>query len=99
MNFSDCDIQLYIPNSFTPNGDGLNDTFWPVGLLKSVKQFNFQIFNRWGELLFESNRTNSTWDALYQGKLVQEGIYVWKLFFTDKKGVNHRSIGNVNVIR
>lgn len=66
---------LIIPNVFTPNGDGYNDVF----NYKNQQQWDFetQIYNRWGELLFSANNTN--WDGYYKGKKVSEGVYFYKI--------------------
>ena len=54
-------MTLYIPNTFTPNGDGLNDTFGIAG--EAVKDFKMEVFNRWGQLVFESTNPNLRWDG------------------------------------
>lgn len=66
---------FFMPNAFTPDNDGVNDTFGMTG--QNVKDFKMQIFNRWGEVLFESNNPNDRWDGTYQGDKVQEGVYVY----------------------
>ena len=58
-------VNLYVPNAFTPNSDGTNDTFGAKG--DGIIEFNIQIFNRWGELVFESNDINKVWDGIYKG--------------------------------
>lgn len=68
---------LYIPNAFTPNGDGLNDTFGGVG--EGITDYNIQIFDRWGNLLFESNDINKQWDGSYKNELSPSGVYVFKV--------------------
>jgi len=70
----------YIPNTFTPDGNGLNDTFRPYGN-ESVDfdTFHMQIFNRWGELLYETTDVNQGWDGSYKGRQVPQGSYVWKI--------------------
>jgi gliding motility-associated-like protein len=68
-------LNLYIPNAFTPNGDGLNDEFAPVGY--GVKQFEMKIFNRWGELIFTTDDIQNKWDGTYLGEKVQPGSYVY----------------------
>jgi gliding motility-associated-like protein len=70
-------IALYIPNAFTPNGDGLNDTFGPVG--EGITDYSMQIFNRWGNLIFESNDMNVQWDGNYHNEIAPTGTYVYKL--------------------
>ena len=53
-------VSVYIPNAFTPDGDGLNDIFIPVG--KGITEYTLQIFDRWGELIFQSSYFNKGWD-------------------------------------
>jgi len=71
------DFGVYVPNTFTPNDDGLNESFGPV--LRGAKSFNFSIYNRWGEKLFETSDLEKGWDGSYKGKACKEDVYVWKL--------------------
>nr|WP_262918897.1 gliding motility-associated C-terminal domain-containing protein [Tunicatimonas sp. TK19036] len=76
--------QLFFPTAFTPNGDGLNDVFlYKAALLESV---TFEIFNRWGELLFHTDQRDVGWDGMYQGIPVQEGTYLYKITVNDQLG-------------
>jgi gliding motility-associated-like protein len=59
---------LYIPTAFTPNGDGINDRFGVKAL--NLTQFNLKIFNRWGELIFETNEITDLWDGTYNGQAI-----------------------------
>jgi gliding motility-associated-like protein len=59
---------LYIPSAFTPNGDGVNDKFGVKA--QNITDFNLLIFNRWGELVFESNNISDLWDGKYQGEAI-----------------------------
>ena len=70
---------LFIPNSFSPNNDGNNDVFYFRG--RHILDFSMKIYNRWGELLFETTNPNTGWDGMYNGKIVQDGIYTWKIEF------------------
>lgn len=88
---------LYIPNSFTPNGDGINDYFDIQGL--DIKTYKLYIFNRWGELLFESDNLLNRWDGRYKGNLVLIDTYVWKVQYSDYLDNSHEKIGHVNVLR
>lgn len=74
---------LYIPNVFTPNGDGINDFFE----IKSTNllDFTFQIYNRWGSLLYQTNDPNFKWDGKYKGTYCAEGVYVFYLTGTQNK--------------
>lgn len=87
---------LYVPNAFTPNGDGLNETFGPVG--NRVNQFSMRIYSRWGELMFESNDMNNQWDGTYKGVKVQTDTYVYKIFATGEESGSFKKSGKVTVI-
>jgi len=91
----------YIPNTFTPNGDEFNNTFQPVFTMGYDPQsYSFFIFNRWGELIFESHDTKIGWDGTYGDNLVQNDTYIWKLQFKEKsKDIEHNETGHVNVLR
>jgi gliding motility-associated-like protein len=90
-------MTLYVPNAFTPNGDGINDIFKPSGTL--VKTFNMLIFDRWGELIFETESFGRGWDGFYKGQKVQNDVYVWKIYATDFYDIEHILIGHVTVVR
>ena len=74
---------MYIPNAFTPNGDGLNDVFGVIPRLDYVNQYRISIFNRWGQLLFESSDLNQGWDGTYQGEACPAGAYVYRIVYND----------------
>jgi gliding motility-associated-like protein len=90
---------LYFPNSFTPNNDGINETFKGYG--EGVLEYDLQIFNRWGERIFHTDNFNAEWDGKRNGQLVQEDVYVWvatyRLNCDDSRGITRR--GHVTVIR
>ena len=70
-------FSLYIPNAFTPNGDGINDYFMPV--LTSVVTVDFSIFNRWGEEIYYSREIRPRWDGTFNGILAPNDIYTYKI--------------------
>ncbi len=76
---------LFIPNVFSPNGDGNNDYFEIYGSKHVVKFMQLQIFNRWGEMVFETNDVQFKWDGHYKEELVSPGVYIYhlKVTFTD----------------
>ncbi len=88
----------YVPNTFTPNGDGLNDIFRaiPVGMANTTY---FRIFNRNGLLVFETNQYLKGWDGTYNGKQQPNGVYVWMVGGTDKDNKKVELKGTVNLIR
>ncbi len=73
---------FYLPNAFTPNGDGLNDEFKPVQRYDFVKTYHLSIYNRWGEMIFETGDIEKGWDGTYKGQLVQQGTYVYRIVYT-----------------
>jgi gliding motility-associated-like protein len=89
-------MSIYIPNSFTPNGDGLNDTFGVYG--EAIKEFNMQIFNRWGQMIFETNNFNTQWDGKHDGVNVPQGTYVYKYTARGITGAQAYKDGVVTVI-
>lgn len=67
----------YIPNSFTPNGDQLNDEFGVVGV--GVEEVMIQIYNTWGELIFQTKQNQTTWNGQYDNKICPAGVYIYKI--------------------
>lgn len=95
------DCYIDIPNVFTPNGDGHNDYFFPRQLLsESVTAFRMQVFNRWGQVIFEtSNIDGRGWDGRFNNKAQPMGVYVYQI---DVEFVNERKesfSGNVTLLR
>jgi gliding motility-associated-like protein len=97
------DVILYfVPNIFTPDGDEFNETFQPVFTLGfDPYDFHLTIFDRWGEIMFESYNAISGWDGHYgDGGLVEDGVYIWQIEFketkSDKKYTEH---GHVTVLK
>lgn len=72
----DCLEGLYIPNAFSPNGDGINDVFRPL-ILGDIQSFNFQIFNRWGQLVFQTNKPGAGWDGRLGSARQDNNVFVW----------------------
>lgn len=72
---------LYFPTAFSPDQDGHNDTFGAVGL--NAHDYHLKIYNRWGELLFESRNVFDRWDGTFQGEIVSEGVYVYQFTATE----------------
>lgn len=89
---------FYVPTAFTPNGDGLNDIFKPTPVGIAKLDF-FRVFNRYGELVYETSEIGKGWDGIYKGKKQPLGNYVWSLRGTDRKGDLKVMKGNVVLIR
>ena len=83
---------LYIPNAFTPNNDGINDNFKPTGL--GMKRYQMMIYNRWGEKVFESDENNVAWD----GKDALPGYYMYQIFAYDFRNNLHVYKGSVYLL-
>ncbi|CAN5261405.1 hypothetical protein BH09BAC3_BH09BAC3_22860 [soil metagenome] len=98
--------QLLVPNAFSPSlsgtgggssGDGRNDVFLPV--MRGVTQFEMLVFNRWGQLLFETRDATIGWDGYYNGKLCPQDVYVYKLSAKYENGEQVVRTGDINLIR
>ena len=89
-------FDLHIPNTFTPNGDELNDTFGPIG--GGLSSYSMLIFNKWGQLLYETDDIDSPWDGTYEGEVVQSDSYVYKIFATGTKQGVVSTTGTVTVL-
>lgn len=88
---------LYIPNAFVFGG--LSENFGPKGIYENMAaEYNFSIWDRWGEKLFETKTPGQNWDATYKGEKVPIGVYVYMLDFTSLKGKSINRIGIVTVI-
>ena len=75
--YIDDQVNVFVPDAFTPNGDGLNDSFKVI--CNSVIDFDLKVFNRWGEQIFHSDDINKGWDGKFMGEKVEEGVYFWQL--------------------
>jgi len=91
------DATIYVPNTFIPNNDGINDVFRIYG--GNLKEMECLIFNRWGQLINTIDSIDDYWDGTYKGKKCQDGTYTWKLIYVDFLGVKHQLTGHVNLIR
>jgi len=74
---------FFIPNAFTPNGDGLNDVFGAIPRLDYVNRFHISIYNRWGQLIFNTSDLNQGWDGTFKGEACQAGVYVYRIVYHD----------------
>ncbi|MBK5285267.1 MAG: gliding motility-associated C-terminal domain-containing protein [Bacteroidia bacterium] len=71
------EMRIFVPNTFTPNNDGLNDTFGARG--EGIGLYDMQIFDRWGNPIFHSSNPNQQWDGTYHKEKAPEGAYVYKI--------------------
>ena len=96
MTFDKNDYTLYVPNSFTPNKDVVNDVWFVKGTC--INSFNCLIFNRWGERIMELVNINETWDGTFKGKNVPDGVYVYLIEAETNNGTIYRN-GHIIVFR
>jgi gliding motility-associated-like protein len=93
-------IHLYVPNTFTPNGDKFNNLFTPI-IGEGVKPdvFNMSIFSRWGDLVYETKNIEIGWDGTKRNLDCPDGDYLWKIEFKAQDEINHVYMGHVTLIR
>ncbi len=94
-------VTFHMPTAFSPNGDSVNDLFKGAGVLLGVTNYRFEIWNRWGQLIFETDDPEAGWDGRVNNSLefASSGIYVCKVKFDKPRGVPFEYKGFVSVIR
>jgi len=95
-------LLFYVPNTYTPDGDEYNNTFIPVFSNKNkVESIHLLIYNRWGEIVFESKNIDFGWDGTYKNRKAQDGTYTWELIFKNNscRGKIEHIYGSVNLLR
>jgi gliding motility-associated-like protein len=94
------DPVVYVPNAFTPNGDGVNDILIPVTNDISSNNYSFTVFNRWGQVVFESKQPGQGWDGLMQGLKCKEDVYSFVLLFeTNGNNIGQRKTGHFSLLK
>jgi gliding motility-associated-like protein len=100
IRYVKCHYCLFVPNAFSPNGDGKNDRF---NVLETclIEKYKLQVFNRWGELVFTTLSTSNSWDGIYNGKEAESGVYFYRINakLTDKSKEEIELKGDVTLIR
>ena len=91
------DIPIFIPNTFTPNGDHKNDIFKIYGT--GISSYHLWIYDRWGELLFESDQLFPSWDGTYKGQDLNTGVYVYQVDITMWDATHIIKKGDVTLFR
>jgi gliding motility-associated-like protein len=92
-----CEGSLYVPNIFSPNGDGNNDVLYVRG--QNLKELSFAVYNRWGQLVFESKDVNLGWAGTHKQSKCESGVYFYYVEAVDEDGNTLRKKGNVSLIR
>jgi gliding motility-associated-like protein len=93
-----CDCLVYVPNAFTPDKDEHNNTFGAKFDCTFIS-FHLTVYNRWGELIWESNDPNVQWDGTFENHLVPNGIYVYKLQYSSNYSANEVVLGHFSLLR
>ncbi len=93
------DLLVYIPNAFTPDGDGLNDGFGFKNSGLTSKGFEFRIFDRWGEQMYYTNDISGLWDGTFKGAPCQQDVYVYTILVVDNFGKEKKYLGNITLVR
>lgn len=93
------DFLVFVPNAFTPDGDDYNNDFKPVFQNVKPDNYDFLIFNRWGEKIFEGHNLDDSWDGNYGGDMVPDDVYVWLIRVTDNKDIEHEYRGHVTLLK
>lgn len=93
--------EIYLPNAFTPDGDDFNQMFYAKGYGISDKDYTLFIFNRWGDLIFESHDMNIGWDGTLNkdGTKAQDDVYTWVVYFRDISEKKHKKEGHVSLLK
>jgi gliding motility-associated-like protein len=94
--------EVWIPNSFSPNSDGLNDTWFPIGRNLDSKAIGIEVmvFNRWGQLIYESDNADKPWNGshLNSAEICPQGVYSYSVVFINEKGEEYSYKGHVNLV-
>jgi gliding motility-associated-like protein len=90
-----------MPNAFTPNNDGLNDDFIPVGYFEGIKSYSFTIWNRWGDRIFDTNDYSIGWNGQRNntGEPSPPGVYAYIIDYIDALGESKLIKGHCTLIR
>jgi len=88
-----------MPNAFTPDGDGKNDTFRPVTIPEKISSFTMYIYNRWGQLVFSTKDLSTGWDGKINGSPAPLGVYTYIISYSNQAGEERKKTGMVTLVR
>jgi len=88
---------IFVPNTFTPNGDGLNDQFSAVS--RSVQEYKMMIFDRWGDMIYQTDKIDDGWNGMYAGADAKQDVYVYRIEAKLYNGEFREMLGQVNLLR
>lgn len=95
---ADCDFLIYMPNVFSPNDDGINETIKPF-VSTSLSDYQFIIFDRWGDCVFISNDNQESWNGIFRNKKIPSGVFAYYLDCTSVLGIRKKLKGDITLIR
>ena len=101
ITFDDCSCDLITSNVFSPNSDGINDTFLFIPKIE-VARYELEIYNRWGKQVFKTSDINDAWDGLVNGQQASTGVYVWTakiMCIKDNQIIDNQLKGYVTLLR
>ena len=84
IKINECNSEIWVPNVFTPNGDGYNDTFYPV--YTNIDKLTMYVYNRWGNQIFDGRGKAAVWDGTYMGKMCPDGVYYYLIDYEKRGG-------------
>jgi gliding motility-associated-like protein len=93
------EVFFYAPNAFTPDGDGINDTFFPKGYGLVAEDYQMLIFDRWGDLIYQTDVLYGAWDGKINGRLAVQDVYSFRFNFKDIFNDKHKVIGHINLVK
>ena len=91
------DVKIFVPDAFTPNGDGINDTFQPKG--RGIDKYDLTVYDRWGGKIFRSDDFFEGWDGNLNGSACSDDVYAWRITYTDVNAQIKELTGHVTLIR
>ena len=102
--FKEVDFRIFIPNAFTPDNDGVNDSFLPLGQGYSAVEYEFLVLNRWGEIVFKSNNPNEPWvgqnNQITGDYFVPDGVYMYSVTALGYHSLSPETYrGSVTIVR
>ncbi len=94
-----CKDTLFVPSAFTPNGDGLNDIFRPLGNMLPLSDYEMTVYNRYGQQVFRTSNLQNGWNGIFKSAQQPAGIYIWQMRYRNFRGIQVYKKGLVTLIR
>ncbi|MFO8086625.1 MAG: gliding motility-associated C-terminal domain-containing protein [Bacteroidales bacterium] len=94
----DCST-FFIPNAFSPNGDNVNDVFQPLGDFAAIDEYELQIYDRWGNVIYNTQDPSKGWDGTIEGEVAPHGVYVYRVYYKSVWGKEFTKSGSVTLLK